>query len=1382
MAARADRAARPLLTVVSHNVRGLGSDPAKYIQLLRAWRAQGAHVVCVQETWSGRSPGCTEEAARMGFSQAAGSLGLPPPQVWFASNVSEPGSRAGVAVVLLCPSVVCDVQVDEVRPSRDGRVISCRLRWAGHAITLINTYWPLLRAAQRIFSEDPHGSLRTAISGARRDSMLLVGDFNHVVDAMLDRTRLPESGAAHNGDRRAEQGVAAQCATMLAASGHECADVYRRLHPTQSGYTHVTAGSAARLDRAYLASKLLPYVHACGVRGAPGCSDHLPLQLSILPRDLPPIRGATGMWRADTAFLADPALLKQLQDWARTAAEWGMLLPDQQLLDWWPHLKAMYQQVVRKLSRQFAAPSELSATESAAAAQLQQALAGLDAAAPVAQPAQLAEVAHAQSTLSRLTRERAQYAAQQQRAAWLTAREAPCPALSRLLRHPPSGPRLAALSTPAGGLVTEPREVASMVARHFAGVSRQQAVGAAEQASVLAAVEEQQRQQPQLRRRMTEAAARSAGDPVITSEEVAAAMQLLAPGKSPGPDGLPVELWWLGGNGVWVPMLSRLFTVMRAQFSMPADFALGAVCPIYKGSGPLSTAASFRPITLLNADYKVLTKVLAGRFGEAMSDSIGVDQGAFLPGRDIGDSIAFEQLLSAALSAAGLPGAAVLLDIAKAYDTIDRQFLLAAMRAHGACADMVAWVSLLLSDTRAVATVSRHVSEPQVWEAGVRQGCPLSPVLYLFVAEALACWLCACPALGVVAASGRRHVSSHFADDTKVFLPSLDAGLVAELLQHLEVFGRASGQRINAVKSSAIPLGTLTVEEAGELGAIPVRGSAVSLGVVTERLSVQHIERAGREGLRGVREPPPAAPAGPPSLQWERRIAAVEAMCGMVSGQHLSAMGRGMAVSAYALSPVLFHAEHEGLPPGVEQRLQRAAARAVDLPRRLPGVPSQLLAGSPAVGGFGLLPIGVHVAARHIKRASSLLAALSGVPPPLPPLPPLPEAEELPGGVGGDLPQPEPQPQPQPLWVELAAQVLRAVCPGFHPVQTLMLATFSTREDAQRGRLTGVTEQRMLMPRGPLLRATVALQRMGQLQFPAAAGEDTAAPGDLRAWLMTPGMPEEEVSRLAARVVWPGVPPLAPCSGLSVREATTHLMAAPAAQRVASQHAYARQALASAQPQLPQQECDRRISSFINGIRTIWRLPWENGFKEVLWRLAVNGVSGAGGHGVCHRTSCVCGHMVSARDRQLWGSAAHRQHAFWDCPVARSVVAQLQQGLGGRQLQQWQVWLAQRPAGSAVRQVVWRVVALAALYAMQQGRRQMWWQHHNSGESAGAVVQAACGHAVCVFWLALHDFARGTRPAPSSGWEAVGPDHPFLSVRVQVPGVPKVAVMVSPLS
>jgi hypothetical protein len=119
--------------------------------------------------------------------------------------------------------------------------------------------------------------------------------------------------------------------------------------------------------------------------------------------------------------------------------------------------------------------------------------------------------------------------------------------------------------------------------------------------------------------------------------------------------------------------------------------------------------------------------------------------------------------------------------------------------------------------------------------------------------------------------------------------------------------------------------------------------------------------------------------------------------------------------------------------------------------------------------------------------------------------------------------------------------------------------------------------------------------------------------------------------------------------------------------------------------------------------RQLWKLKWDNAFKEVYWRLVVNGLATAERMHL-HDCVCVCGSVA--------GGQPGRYHHFWACPVAREVVGVLQQQLVGwfpGELQPQHVLCMVCPvavgvAGApALHKGVWRVVCLAAINAMDLG-------------------------------------------------------------------------------
>jgi hypothetical protein len=148
---------------------------------------------------------------------------------------------------------------------------------------------------------------------------------------------------------------------------------------------------------------------------------------------------------------------------------------------------------------------------------------------------------------------------------------------------------------------------------------------------------------------LTPESADALGNPSISAAELHAALKHSKPGKSPGEDGIPVELYRKGGQPM-LQLLSKVLSAMGDTCCAPPHFLNGVISSIYKGDDP-TLPANYRPITLLNTDYRLLAKVLANRCIMHASHLISREQCAFLKGRNIGDSIMMLQLLPHMLAA-----------------------------------------------------------------------------------------------------------------------------------------------------------------------------------------------------------------------------------------------------------------------------------------------------------------------------------------------------------------------------------------------------------------------------------------------------------------------------------------------------------------------------------------------------------------------------------------------------------------------------------------------------------------------------------------------------------------------------------------------------------
>ncbi|KAG1677376.1 hypothetical protein FOA52_010755 [Chlamydomonas sp. UWO 241] len=286
--------------------------------------------------------------------------------------------------------------------------------------------------------------------------------------------------------------------------------------------------------------------------------------------------------------------------------------------------------------------------------------------------------------------------------------------------------------------------MADIMADAVAAVSRPPPPSPADREAVLGAVRMHSPRVPQ-------AVADAAGAPVVTPAEVRAAATHSKPGTAPGPDGIPVDVWRKLGEPAFV-LLAAVFTAVGATGETPPGFLDGVVASIYKAKDA-ADAANYRPLTMLGSDYRILAKVLATRWTPLLAAVVGPEQTAFLAGRRISDNICLTQMLPGLLAAnaaegVGPTGAALaLLDFRKAYDTIDRGCLLAVMEAVGVGDGVLAWTRTILTHTYASAEVNGFIAEPRQYAAGVRQGCPAAPALFLFLGHALACFLRTCPAV-----------------------------------------------------------------------------------------------------------------------------------------------------------------------------------------------------------------------------------------------------------------------------------------------------------------------------------------------------------------------------------------------------------------------------------------------------------------------------------------------------------------------------------------------------------------------------------------------------------------------------------------------------------
>ena len=261
-------------------------------------------------------------------------------------------------------------------------------------------------------------------------------------------------------------------------------------------------------------------------------------------------------------------------------------------------------------------------------------------------------------------------------------------------------------------------------------------------------------------------------DILITSDEILATLKLMKNDSAPGLDGIPVEvykLFWLD----FKPILTNVFNYCHESGSLAPSQSQALLCLLHKGGDSArEDISSWRPIALLNADYKILAKLLALRLQKVLTKLIDPNQCAFVKGRGI--SYMLREVYDLIEREKSKDSESILLsiDYSKAFDTLSTNAILKALRVYGFGEYFTRWIRILLKDRECCVRNGGYISSSFLMERGVRQGCPISPILFILTSELFAANIRGDPNIkGINIPFSHRPIKiRQYADDTTLFL------------------------------------------------------------------------------------------------------------------------------------------------------------------------------------------------------------------------------------------------------------------------------------------------------------------------------------------------------------------------------------------------------------------------------------------------------------------------------------------------------------------------------------------------------------------------------------------------------------------------------------
>ncbi|KAK3535695.1 hypothetical protein QTP70_020572, partial [Hemibagrus guttatus] len=282
-------------------------------------------------------------------------------------------------------------------------------------------------------------------------------------------------------------------------------------------------------------------------------------------------------------------------------------------------------------------------------------------------------------------------------------------------------------------------------------------------------------------------------DSFITQPEVTEVVQQLLGGKALGVDEIRPE-YLKSLDVVGLSWLTRLCNIVWQSGTVPLDWATGVVIPLFK-KGDRRVCSNYRGITLLSLPGKVYSRVLERRVRPLVEPRIQEEQCGFRPSRGTLDQLYTLHRVLVGLWEFAQPVHMCFVDLEKAFDRVPCGILWEVLWEYGVRGPLLRAVRSLYNRSRSLVRIASCKSGLFPVHVGLRQGCPLSPVLFIVFMDRISR---RSQGLEGVWFGDHRISSLIFADDVVLLAPSsLD-------LQH--ALGRFAAECEAAVMKEAMVL------------------------------------------------------------------------------------------------------------------------------------------------------------------------------------------------------------------------------------------------------------------------------------------------------------------------------------------------------------------------------------------------------------------------------------------------------------------------------------------------------------------------------------------------------------------------------------------------
>ncbi len=746
------------LCIATLNVRGI-REKYKRFSISQWFTSLNIDILFLQETF------CTDEFKEQ-FKYE-----------WLSSaqdiihSCSDSNHSKGVTIVF---KKGLNINIEKSITSDDGRrlLINCKIN--GQNFSLVNIYAPN-KVTERIqFFKRTSKWIRQNIT---EDSALIIaGDFNSVMESRDRTTGRVESCHGHFKNLLKQNSVI---------------DVYRNKNPDQDGFTWTNPANPShksRLDYILMSGYLNQYTKECTVKNAP-TPDHSAVVccLKIIHKERGP-----GYWKLNTSILNDKEYQHGIKHTIqKTKDEYSNILTS-------GHLWDLCKIRIKEYSIKYCVAKAKQKRN--LYNQLDSHINEIDA-----------EIMISNDNIEFLVNERAEVKRKMEilmidkakghqirsRAKWIEDGEKSTAYFARLEKQRQTYNNISKLKTDDDDVVEDDVSILKEATNFYKRLYK---------SSNPKSQDVEQYVTQTLNMKVLNDEDRDKCEGQIQKKECEMVMKHMKKNKSPGLDGIPLEFY----QTFWDIINDILLDVYNESFitgELPYSQRTSVLSLIFK-KGDRLLLKNFRPISLATTDYKIMAFVLANRLQKVLDKIISTSQAGYVKKRFIGCNIRLIEDLLDYSDNLNDEASIIFLDFQKAFDTIEWVFIHEALKKFNFGPQFIHWIKTIYTNPGAKIKNNGWLSDTFEISRGIRQGCPVSALLFIIAVEVLALNLKndnTIQGIKIVSNHGEKEVKvMQYADDTVLLLN--DHISINNAILNVIKFSKVSGLVLNVDKSEAISI------------------------------------------------------------------------------------------------------------------------------------------------------------------------------------------------------------------------------------------------------------------------------------------------------------------------------------------------------------------------------------------------------------------------------------------------------------------------------------------------------------------------------------------------------------------------------------------------